>query len=346
VVDSDPSEAGDRFAHKRASSVNQHDLIDRMRGGDRRALARAISVAERGGVAARALLAAAYPHAGGAHLVGVTGPPGAGKSTLVTTLAQEWRQRGATVGIIAVDPTSPFSGGAVLGDRIRMQALGGDNGVFIRSMASRGRLGGLARATADAAVLLDAAGFQVVLVETVGAGQGEVDIAGAAQTTIVVEVPGMGDDVQSIKAGMLEIADLFVVNKADRDGADKAVRQLKAMLHLGAHQPGVWEPPVLTAVATAGQGSAAIVDAAERHRAFLRESGRGHERARAAAERELAAAVEELGRERLQGQAWQALVARIAARELDPYSAAEQLLDRLQEAKNYHRDTEDTEPLV
>lgn len=305
--------------------MNPSEIIPRMRAGDRRALARAISHVEQGGPTARAILAQAYPHAGAAHLVGVTGPPGAGKSTLVTTLAQEWRRRGQSVGIIAVDPTSPFTGGAVLGDRIRMQVLGGDAGVFIRSMASRGRLGGLSRATADAAALLDAAGFDVVLIETVGAGQGEVDIARAAHTTVVVEVPGMGDDVQSIKAGMLEIADLFVVNKADREGADKTVRQLKAMLHLGAHVPGAWEPPVLTAVATAGEGSAAIIDALARHRAHLRESGQGLERARAAAERELAAAVQELALERLRGPAWAALVGRIAARERDPYGAAEEL---------------------
>jgi LAO/AO transport system kinase len=305
--------------------MNSNEIIPRLRGGDRRALARAISYVEQGGPAARALLADAYPHAGAAHIVGVTGPPGAGKSTLVTAMAQEWRRRGVTVGIIAVDPTSPFTGGAVLGDRIRMQALGGDDGVFIRSMASRGRLGGLARATADAAVMLDAAGFAVVLIETVGAGQGEVDIASAAHTTIVVEVPGMGDDVQSIKAGMLEIADLFVVNKADREGADKTVRQLRSMLHLAAHVPGAWTPPVLTAVATAAQGSAEIADAAARHRAHLEQSGEAAARARAAAERELAAAVQELALERLRGPAWDDLAARIAARQQDPYAAAHEL---------------------
>lgn len=305
--------------------MNTSEIIPRLRAGDRRALARAITHVEQGGPTARALLAEAYPHTGAAHLVGVTGPPGAGKSTLVTSLAQAWRSAGATVGIIAVDPTSPFTGGAVLGDRIRMQALGGDSGVFIRSMASRGRLGGLSRATADAAAMLDAAGFAVVLIETVGAGQGEVDIARAAHTTVVVEVPGMGDDVQSIKAGMLEIADLFVVNKADREGADKTVRQLKAMLHLGAHVPDAWEPPVLTAVATAGQGSAEIIAAAARHRTHLRESGQAAERARAAAGRELSAAVQELALERLRGPAWDALVARVAAHERDPYTAAEEL---------------------
>lgn len=305
------------------------ELIPRLRNGERRALARAITVVETGGAPARELLAAAYAYAGGAHVVGVTGPPGAGKSTLVTALAQEWRRRGVTVGIVAVDPTSPFTGGAVLGDRIRMQALGGDPGVFIRSMASRGRLGGLARATADAVALLDAAGFQVVLIETVGAGQGEVDIARAAHTTLVVEVPGMGDDVQSIKAGMLEIADVFVVNKADRDGADNVVRQLRAMLHLGEHRPGMWEPPVLKAVAAQGEGSAAIVEAAGRHAEHLRSSGQAGERATAAAERELAAAVQELALERLRGPAWDALVARVAARERDPYGAAMELLEGL-----------------
>jgi LAO/AO transport system kinase len=311
--------------------VNNSDLITRLRAGERRALARAISLVEMGGPAARALLAEAYAHTGAAHLVGVTGPPGAGKSTLVTRLAQEWRQRGATVGVIAVDPSSPFTGGAVLGDRIRMQALGGDPGVFIRSMASRGRLGGLARATADAAVLLDAAGFELVLIETVGAGQGEVDIARAAHTTIVVEVPGMGDDVQSIKAGMLEIADIFVVNKADREGADRVVQQLRTMLQLSARPPGAWTPPVLMAVASAGQGSAAIVAAASEHNAHLRQSGQSGTRALGAAERELAAAVQELALERLRGPAWPSLVAQIAARARDPYSAAAELLGDLDE---------------
>lgn len=314
-----------------AENVNTDELIARLTGGERRALARAITIVESGGPAARALLAGAYPHAGAAHVVGVTGPPGAGKSTLVTALAQEWRRRGVTVGIVAVDPTSPFTGGAVLGDRIRMQALGGDPGVFIRSMASRGRLGGLARATADAVALLDAAGFQVVLIETVGAGQGEVDIARAAHTTLVVEVPGMGDDVQSIKAGMLEIADVFVVNKADREGADNVARQLKAMLHLGEHRPGAWEPPVLKAVAMHGQGSAEIVTAAADHLAHLRRSGHAAERARAAAERELGAAVQELALERLRGPAWDALVAAIAGRERDPYTAAIELIGRMKD---------------
>jgi LAO/AO transport system kinase len=309
-----------------ACIMTTSELIARLRAGERRALARAITIIEHGGPTARDLLASAYPFAGSAHVVGVTGPPGAGKSTLVNALALEWRKRGKSVGIIAVDPTSPFSGGAVLGDRIRMQPLGGDPGIFIRSMASRGRLGGLSRATADAVVMLDTARFDIVLIETVGAGQGEVDIARAADTTIVVEVPGMGDDVQSIKAGVLEIANLFVVNKADREGTDRTVRQLKAMLHLGGDSADGWEVPVLTAIATNNQGSAEIVDAAEQHAVYLQSSGTLATRARHAADRELSAAVQELILERLRGNEWESALDRIAARDSDPYSTAETLL--------------------
>lgn len=305
--------------------MSEHELVTRLRNGERRALARAISLVEQGGPTARTLLAAAYPY-GSAHRVGITGPPGAGKSTLVTALAQEWRKRGVPVGIVAVDPSSPFSGGAVLGDRIRMQALGGDPGVFIRSMASRGRMGGLARATADAVTLIAAAGFPIILIETVGAGQDEVDIAQAADTTIVVEVPGMGDDVQSIKAGMLEIADVFVVNKADRPGVDQTVRQLRTMLNLGAPPTDGWMPPVLTAIATTGEGCAQIVDAVEQHRQHLIASNSQSQRALSAAERELTAAVQELVLERLRGSRWSELVQQIAARQRDPYAAANELL--------------------
>lgn len=305
--------------------MNTSDLLLRLRRGERRALARAISVAEAGGAPLRALLAAAYPYAGQAHLVGITGPPGAGKSTLVNALALNWRQRGAQVGIIAVDPTSPFTGGAILGDRIRMQPLSGDPGIFIRSMASRGRLGGLSRATADAAVLLDAAGFDIVLIETVGAGQGEVDIARAAHTTLVVEVPGMGDDIQSIKAGMLEIADIFVVNKADRPGADQTVRQLKTMLHMGMVVDG-WDIPVLPTVANINQGIDEVIEETKRHAQQLKETGTFQARAHAAAERELSAAVQELILEQLRGQAWSAKVEQIFQRATDPYQAAAELL--------------------
>lgn len=205
------------------------DLVEQLLAGNRRALARVISRVEDAAPEAPALLSALYPRTGRAHVIGVTGAPGTGKSTLVNALARVYRSQGRTVGVVAVDPTSPFSGGALLGDRVRMRDLAGDPGIFIRSMATRGSLGGLARATSDVISTLDAAGFERILVETVGVGQAEVDIAGAAHTTIVVEAPGLGDEVQAIKAGVLEIADVFAVNKADRDGADRTVLALQML---------------------------------------------------------------------------------------------------------------------
>ena len=306
------------------------DLAESILAGNRRALARGITAAETGGAPARQLLGALYTHTGRAHIVGVTGAPGAGKSTLVNALALHWRRTGQTVGIVAVDPTSPFSGGAILGDRIRMQPLGGDAGIFIRSMASRGRLGGIARATGDAIDLLDAAGFEMVIVETVGAGQGEVEIASAAHTTVVIEVPGMGDDVQAIKAGILEIADLFVVNKADREGADATIRQLRAMLHLGGPPRDGWEPPILPVVALREEGVAEAAAAVERHMTHLRQNGRFAVRQELRAEHEFQLIVQEAAleraRARVAGDAWEALVSRIARREIDPYTAADELL--------------------
>jgi LAO/AO transport system kinase len=305
--------------------------------GSRRALARGITLVETGGPAARELLRAIYAHTGRAHVVGVTGPPGAGKSTLVSAMATEWRRRNRTVGIVAVDPSSPFTGGALLGDRIRMQSHGGDPGVFIRSMASRGRLGGIARATGDAVLLLDAAGFEVVVVETVGAGQAEVDIARAADTTVVLDVPGMGDDVQAIKAGILEVADVFVVNKADRPGAEATAKQLRAMLHLGEAPAGGWVPPVLQAIAMHGEGVATLVDAVERHRAHLHASGAYTEHLRARAAAELHEALRETAleraRERAAGTAWDTLIGRIVERTTDPYTAAAELLEGENQAK-------------
>ncbi|HEU5012300.1 MAG TPA: methylmalonyl Co-A mutase-associated GTPase MeaB [Roseiflexaceae bacterium] len=307
------------------SEIAQHLLA-----GNRRALARAITRVETGGPAAQALMSAIYTHTGRAHVVGVTGAPGAGKSTLVNALALHWRQTGHTVGIVAVDPTSPFTGGAILGDRIRMQPLGGDAGVFVRSMANRGRLGGIARATGDAVALLDAAGFDIVVVETVGAGQSEVEIAGTAHTTVVIEVPGMGDDVQSIKAGILEIADVFVVNKADREGADTLARQLRQMLDIGGPQPDGWRVPIVRAVATRAEGVVKVAEAIDKHRAHLQSTGGWQQRAHARAAREFESIVQEAAlrqiRERLAGAQWDELVERVAQRDIDPYTAAAAVL--------------------
>ena len=306
------------------------DLAEAILSGNRRALARGITIVETGGAPARELLGVLYPRTGRAHIVGVTGAPGVGKSTLVNALALRWRRAGKTIGIVAVDPTSPFSGGAILGDRIRMQPLGGDTGIFIRSMASRGRLGGIARATGDAVDLLDAAGFDIVIVETGGAGQGEVEIASAAHTTVVIEVPGMGDDVQAIKAGILEIASVFVVNKADREGADATVRQLRAMLHLGGPPRDGWAPPILPVVALREEGVAEVAAAIEQHMAHLHNSEQFAVQQRRRTAHEFQQIVQEAALERvrthLAGDAWDALVGRIARREIDPYTAAEEIL--------------------
>lgn len=312
------------------AATTHTELATRLLEGNRRALARGITLVETGGSAAHALLAAVYTHSGQAHVVGVTGAPGAGKSTLVNALALHWRRAGRTVAIIAVDPTSPFTGGAILGDRIRMQPLGGDSGVFVRSMASRGRLGGIARATSDAVTLLDAAGFDLVIIETVGAGQSEVEIAGTAHSTVVIEVPGMGDDVQAIKAGILEIADIFVVNKADREGADTITRQLRMMLELGGPPRDGWQVSILQAVAMRNEGISAIADALDQHREHLHATGGWATRERARAEREFASIVQEAAlqqvRSRLADTDWNSLVARVAQREIDPYRAAEELI--------------------
>jgi len=241
--------------------------------GDRRALAKAISAVEDQDPSSEELISKVFPRTGHAHIVGVTGPPGAGKSTMVDRVTKELRARGMTVGIIAVDPTSPFTGGAILGDRIRMNDLTSDKGVFIRSMGTRGQLGGLARATSDAILLMDAFGKDIILVETVGAGQSEVDIVQSAYTVVIVQMPGMGDDIQAIKAGIFEIGDIIVVNKADRDGCDKTVSELQAMLELGDRGQSGWKVPILRAVARDGVGIKETVDAIERHRGYLDENG-------------------------------------------------------------------------
>jgi LAO/AO transport system kinase len=305
--------------------------VDRLLSGDRRAAAQLVTLMEDSGPAAREAIAALYPHTGHAHIVGVTGSPGTGKSTLVYELAKEFRSRGNTVGIIAVDPTSPFSGGALLGDRIRMQRLSTDDGVFIRSMASRGQLGGLARATGDAIKVLDAFGRNIIMVETVGAGQSEVEIARAAHTVIVVDAPGLGDDIQAIKAGLFEIADIFVVNKADRDGAERTLLTLQMMLDMGeGGRESEWRPPILKTIALQGEGSALVADAVEEHLAYLKESGQLRIRSRRLAEEELRRVLgqELLGRllDGVRKRQWEFLTREVAERELDPYTAADNLL--------------------
>ena len=253
---------------RRRSAVDLDTLVPALLEAQPRALGRAISIAEDGGPLRRELIGRVYPKTGRARVLGITGPPGAGKSTLVDRIAQAIRARDEKVAILAVDPTSPFTGGAILGDRIRMQALYTDPGVFIRSMATRGAMGGLARATHDAMDLVDAAGYDWILVETVGVGQDEVDIVRTVDTVIVVTVPGLGDDIQAIKAGLMEIADLFVINKADRDGVDRVVRDLELMLSLGDHSEG-WRPPLVKAVARESQGIDEILAEVDNHRRWL-----------------------------------------------------------------------------
>lgn len=296
--------------------------------GERRPLARLLTRIENGDESVRELLPELMTAGRGAHLVGVTGPPGSGKSTLVSALTGEWRRRGRRVGVLAVDPSSPFTRGAILGDRIRMMDHAGDPDVFIRSMASRGEMGGLAATTWIAAAALDAAGFDPVLIETVGAGQSEVEVARVADTTIVVEVPEMGDEVQAIKAGLLEAADIVVVNKGDRPGADRAARQLRAMLSTAGGRIGREPPPVLTTTATTGEGVVALADAVEAHRQVARRPSAARERA---ANQVLRALVGLASRRAAEAEGWDAIVEAVAQRQLDPITAAERLLGQAAE---------------
>jgi LAO/AO transport system kinase len=311
-----------------ARTAPAEQLAERLVTGDRLALSRLISAVESGREDARQALRCLYPKTGRAHVVGVTGPPGSGKSTLTTRMAIEYRARGKTVGIVAVDPTSPFTGGAILGDRVRMMELHSDPGVFMRSMATRGVMGGLARSTLDVVLLLDAFGKDVVMVETVGVGQDEVEIARAADTTLVVGVPNLGDDIQAIKAGILEIADVLVVNKADVAGADRLVADLRAMQQLGADTDRA--VPILQTVATVGTGVSALLDSVEEHRAYLERSGRWRERRADSARRQVRAIVEDRVQRRFErltvGTDWDERFASIAARDQDPYSVAEEVL--------------------
>jgi LAO/AO transport system kinase len=332
-------------------AVSVEQLIAGVRANNRLALARAITQIENETPAAEALLSALYPHTGQAYLIGVTGAPGTGKSTLVSALAKHLRKLGKTVGIVAVDPTSPFSHGAILGDRIRMNELTGDPGVFIRSMASRGNLGGLARATSDVVRVMDAAGFDYILIETVGAGQSEVSIASTAHTSLVVDAPGLGDDIQATKAGILEIADVLVVNKADRPEADNTVRALKAMLDLGHRMQTVihhgslmlqndggspppldfWQVPVIKTIATSSLGIAEVYAAIQNHRDHLQQSGQGRERERARLENELLDRLQEELLKHLLGrtaaQRLQTMLDHLVERQLTPAQAVQNLMN-------------------
>lgn len=308
------------------------DLVDAVRSGDPQALARAITVVEDGRPEAPDLLAALFPHAGGSLIVGVTGPPGAGKSSLVDRLTSHLRERERTVGVVAVDPTSPFSGGAILGDRIRMQSHATDRGVFIRSMATRGHLGGLALATDQVLSVLGAAGKDVILVETVGVGQDEVDVVDSADVSLVVLVPGLGDEVQAMKAGILEIADVFVVNKADRDGVERLEAEIEAMLSLvGDEQP---RPAVVKTVATEDRGTGELLEAVEEFRRRAEASGVLERRRRGRLRRQLENAVRTrlmayVRRYVLSPADMEQTVARLAERTLDPDSAAEEVVQRM-----------------
>ena len=315
-------------------AVTTNSLSERVSGGDPRAVARAISIIEDGTAGAAALMKEIYQHSRGALVIGITGAPGAGKSSLVDKLALHYRQLNQRVGIVAVDPSSPFSGGAILGDRIRMQTLGLDEGVFIRSMATRGNLGGLARATVDAVAILDAAGYAKVIVETVGVGQDEVEIVKAADVSVVVLVPGMGDDIQAIKAGIMEIGDVFVINKSDREGVYATEKELEALLSLTSRDDG-WDPPIVKTVATENQGIAALAEAVEKFCQTQLGSVATSDRRRAIARWRII----ELLRERLLARvlASESSVAKleqladeVATRRRDPYSAVEELIQEQQ----------------
>ena len=303
-------------------------LVPAARDGDRRALARVITLVEKGGPEGRRALALAFPHTGRAHVVGITGAPGAGKSTLTDRLIRRARGEGTEVAVLAVDPSSPYTGGAILGDRIRMQEHIADRGVYIRSMASRGHLGGLSAATPRAVAVLDAAGFPLLLVETVGVGQAEVEIADRTDTTVVVVNPGWGDTIQAAKAGLLEVGDVFVVNKADRPGVDATVRDLEQMLDMGGHRP--WRPPVLTTEATADAGIDELWAALVAHHRHLVDSGELERRRAVRLEDELRAAitvtVEQRTMRSAAGDAYRQAVADVVARRVDPWTAAARLL--------------------
>ena len=303
--------------------ANLPELLRGAAAGERLGLARLLTAIENDAPGLREVLPALFAAGHGAHLVGITGPPGSGKSTLVNALTEEWRRRGRRVGIVAVDPSSPYTGGAIMGDRIRMMGHAADPDVFMRSMASRGELGGIAGATWMAAAALDAAGYDPILIETVGAGQSEVEIARLAETTVVVEVPEMGDEVQAIKAGLLEVADLLVVNKGDRPGAEMAARHLRAMLSTAGGRVTRKPPPIMLTTATTGEGVAALAEAIDAHRF----AARSPEQAIARARNQVSRALADLAwRRAARHAAFAATIQSVAERQLDPITAAERLL--------------------
>ncbi|MCB1023988.1 MAG: methylmalonyl Co-A mutase-associated GTPase MeaB [Acidobacteria bacterium] len=310
--------------------MNLQELINKLLEGDTRAVARAISKVEGASQDSAEIMKAVFPKTGNAMIIGVTGSPGAGKSSLVDKLALYYREQGQKIGIVCVDPSSPFSGGAILGDRIRMQTLGLDKNVFIRSMATRGNLGGLARSTVDAVAILDAAGFDTVIVETVGVGQDEVEIVKAADVSVVVLVPGMGDDIQAIKAGIMEIGDVFVINKSDREGVFRTEKELEALLSL-AHRHDFWDPPIVKTVATENKGIEELSDAIKAYSEFQKDGEKSLERRTAIAKWRLL----ELLREKLLAETLSkpgtdekldAMALEVARKTRDPYSAVEELL--------------------
>ena len=318
-------------------SSGSNSLSERVSRGEPAAVARAISRIEDGSSGATELMKQIYQRSRGALVIGITGAPGAGKSSLVDKLAMLYRKRGERVGIVAVDPSSPFSGGAILGDRIRMQALGLDEGVFIRSMATRGNLGGLARATVDAVAILDAAGYAKIIVETVGVGQDEVEIVKAADVSVVVLVPGMGDDIQAIKAGIMEIGDIFVINKADRDGVYATEKELESLLSLASRDDG-WDPTIVKTVATENQGLEGLAESIDRFRQTQRDAALGSDRRRSIARWRII----ELLRENLLARVLDSdasvgmldrLADEVATRRRDPYSAVEEILGEMRDRR-------------